>query len=548
MFKKFVVPPIITLAFGAVYYYFALPPLNIKSSQFWFTLALLIVCYLICFFIFGGKLKLNNFTVSQPKRGNPVFLNVDFKSGKKLKTIIISVVVALVAIFSIIGITSARIFNAKDYQSMITVTDSDFATDIAELPLSQIPIVDRDTAERLGSRKIGEVVELVSQFDVSNYYTQINYQGKPVRVSPLQYSGTIKWFTNQSKGIPYYVKIDMATQETQLVDLADGMKYSPSELFARDLMRHIRFKYPTKMFNEVNFEINDEGKPYWVVSYYDYKVGFIGGKDVTGVILVDAVTGEMINYPVADVPQWIDRVYSSDLVLAQANNWGSLKNGYLNSVFGQRGVVRTTDGYNYLALDDDVWLYTGITSVVSDQSNIGFILVNMRTKETRLYSINGAEEYSAMDSAKGKIQEKNYTPTFPILVNVANTPTYFISLKDNAGLVKAYSFVSVSNYQIVGVSDTMKGAEVEYRRLLGVGGSSAESNKAEEQTTIVSGTISRISTAVKSGNSMYYIEINGTIYTASIEISDTLPLLTTGDTVEITTTSANSIKSIKVKK
>ncbi|MDD4700147.1 MAG: CvpA family protein [Oscillospiraceae bacterium] len=547
MFKKYVVPAIITVVFGGVYYYFALPPINIKSGEFWFALALLIACYIICYLVSAGKRKIGSFAQNTSNFITPGAINLNIKLGKHAKTAVITAVLAIVAALSVIGITSARMFNAQDYQSMITVTDRDFATDISEIPLSQIPIVDRDTAVRLGSRKIGEVVELVSQFDVSNYYTQINFNGMPTRVSPLQYSGTIKWFTNKSDGIPYYVQIDMATQETELVKLAEGMKYSPSELFSRDLMRHIRFKYPTKMFNEVNFEISDDGKPYWVVSYYGYKVGFLGGKDITGILLVDAVTGEMIDYPVADVPEWIDRVYSSDLVVEQANNWGTLKSGYLNSVFGQRGVVKTTTGYNYLALDDDVWLYTGVTSVVSDESNIGFILINMRTKETRLYSINGAEEYSAMESAQGQIQEKGYVATFPILVNVADIPTYFVSLKDNAGLVKAYSFVSVSDYQIVGVADTLQGAEVEYRRLLGVGDSSTDNKPAEEIIT-VTGIISRISTAVKSGNSIYYIEINGTIYTASIEISDSLPLLASGDTVEIQITPTKQMKSITLKK
>ena len=545
MFKKYIVPAIITLVLGGAYYYAALPPINIKSSQFWFALILLIVCYLLLLFNITGKFKLSSFILNSQKANNQSFSNFNIKFGKKSKRAVLSVVIALATAFIVIGITSAKLFNANDYQEMITVTDSNFTTDISEIPLSQIPIVDRDTAARLGSRKIGEVVELVSQFSVTGYYTQINFNGIPVRVSPLQYDGTIKWFTNQSEGIPYYVQIDMATQETQLVKLSEGMKYSPSEIFTRDLMRHVRFKYPTKMFNEVSFEINDDSAPYWVISYYNYKVGFLGGKDVTGIILVDAVTGEMTDYPVADVPQWIDRVYSADLVLEQANNWGSLKNGIINSVFGQKNVVQTTNGYNYLALNDDVWLYTGLTSVVSDESNIGFILVNMRTKEARQYSINGAEEYSAMASAQGQIQEKGYIATFPILVNVANTPTYFISLKDNAGLVKAYSFVSVSDYQIVGVADTLQGAKVEYKRLLGVDDNLPIENEPEEETT-VSGVISRISTAVKSGNSIYYIDISGTVYTASIDISDSLPLLVNGDTVEIQVTAESVIKSLKV--
>ena len=322
----------------------------------------------------------------------------------------------------------------------------------------------------------------------------------------------------------------MATQETNLVHLDEGMKYSPSEFFGRDLYRHVRMKYPTRMLDELSFEIDEAGHPYWVMPYYNYSFGIFGGRDVMGIILVDAVTGDTEEYTVGEVPAWIDRVYPADLVLKQANNWGSLVNGYFNSIFAQRNVVVTTDGYNYIANDDDVWLYTGITSVATDESNIGFILINMRTKEAKTYMINGAEEYSAMSSAEGQIQEKGYVTTFPILINVADRPTYFISLKDNAGLVKAYAFVSVADYQIVGVADTITGAQAEYVRMLGV---DVTPEDPPAETTTVSGTVTAVATAVVEGNSVYYIRIEDAVYTASIEVSDYLPFLAAGDAVTL---------------
>jgi len=269
------------------------------------------------------------------------------------------------------------------------------------------------------------------------------------------------------------------------------------------------------------------------MSYYDYTFGIVGGKDITGVILVNAVTGEMTDYDIKNVPQWIDLAYSPELIVEQADNWGSYRNGFFNSIFVQKNVVVTTEGYNYIAVDDDVWLYTGITSVVADESNIGFILVNMRTKEAKTYMINGAEEYSAMESAQGQIQEKNYTATFPILVNVADRPTYFISLKDNAGLVKSYAFVSVAEYQIVGVADTIEGAKSEYLRLLGF---SNTHPSPEGNVSRVDGTIEKIATAIKDGNSLYYIKLadNENVYIVSIAISDILPFLEKGEKIVLT--------------
>lgn len=535
MFKKFGLPTIITVIAALLIYYVMLPPINWRSGSFWAFVLFVAVIWFVCYLI--TSLGARNLKTWNPMRR----AGANAKKVRIIGVVVISVVVVAVAV---VFVTSSKLFNAEKYQSMLDVQNSDFTADIAEIPFSQIPVVDRDTAVRLGSRKIGEVVELVSQFDVTEYYTQINVEEKPVRVSPLEYAGLLKWFVNRDEGIPYYVKIDMATQTTDLVELDEGMKYSPSEYFSRDLMRHVRFRYPTKMFEEISFEIDDSGRPYWVLPYYTYTIGILGGKDIAGIVLVDAITGEIIDYPVKEVPNWIDRVYPASMVLEQAHSWGTLINGYWNSVFTQKNVVVTTDGYNYLALNDDVWLYTGITSVVSDQSNIGFILVNMRTKESKKFDINGAEEYSAMESAEGMIQEKGYTATFPILMNIESVPSYFISLKDNAGLVKAYSFVSVENYQIVGVGDTIDSAKNEYLRLLNEYDIISDSTLEDAQTPseadeTVEGVVTAVTTAVVDGNSVYYIQIGENIYKAGITISDRLPFLKAGDTVKLTVQDGN---------
>lgn len=532
MFKKYGLPAIITLVLGAINFYISVPAINIRSEEFWGFLAFLVVVYVVSMLIIRGTFKIRevfgkNFEIKSAKNfKKPAFLNTTF-----FKIAIAVVAVAVIAIF----VSSSPVFRANKYKDMISVEERNFSEDIAEIPLSSIPVVDRDTASRLGSRTIGQVVELVSQFNVSEYYTQINYKEAPTRVSPLEYADILKWFVNKDEGIPYYVKIDMASQDTELVELEKGIRYSPSEYFGRDLLRHIRFKYPTKMFTEFSFEIDDNGNPFWVVSYYDYTIGFLGGKDIKGIILVDAVSGETKNYKVKDIPQWIDRVYDADLILEQADYWGSLQNGFINSVLAQKNVVITTDGYNYLAINDDVWLYTGITSVASDKSNIGFLLVNMRTKEARTYAINGAEEYSAMESAEGQIQEKNYSATFPILVNIQDTPSYFVSLKDDAGLVKAYSFVSVTDYQIVGVADTISGAEREYRRLL-VNSGKVEDNPQDtvKEDLEISGKVVSVSNAVVGGNTVYYIllENDEKVYTAEITVNSKLPFLKVGDVLK----------------
>ncbi len=545
--KGFILPTIVSVLFALAYFYLAVPAINLRAFGFWLMIILTVAVFIGIYVSFTDETLIRRIkswmktTVSDAShnskkkkqyRGDYV-VGGKVQISKWIKIALIAMGIVLVLVLLVTLFTSTRLFRASKYQQMLSVTESDFAEDIKELPISQIPIVDRDTAERLGSRKIGEVVELVSQFNVASYYSQINYKNKPFRVTPLEYAGFLKWLSNKNEGIPYYVTIDMAavdkpTEQTQLVQLDEGMKYSPSEYFARDLHRYIRFAYPTKMFENLSFEIDDSGAPYWVMSCYDYTIGLFGGKDITGIILVNAISGEMTYYDISEVPQWIDVAYSAELLLKQANNWGSLKNGFMNSIFVQKNVVVTTDGYNYIALDDDVWLYTGITSVVADESNIGFILINMRTKEAKTYMINGAEEYSAMGSAEGQVQEKGYTATFPILLNVADRPTYFISLKDEVGLVKLYAYVSVTDYQIVGVADTISGAEKEYKRMLGI---SAEEKPEIGETTEYTGSVQKIATAVKNGNSQYYIMVADKVYIADISVSDLLPLLSVGDNV-----------------
>lgn len=562
--KGFVFPTVITLIFLALYYYLAIPAINLRSGGFWAMIIFAALVFMGCYISWnhstflkeigswikavvvedskkkGKKKKTNDYVVETSGVHMPSI-------SKKIKITIIVIAAVVILTLLLCFFTSSKLFRAKAYQKMLDVTpDCDFSADIAEISISQIPIVDRDTAERLGSRKIGEVVELVSQFNVSSYYSQINYKDKPFRVSPLEYADILKWMSNKDEGIPYYVSIDMATQETELVKLGEGIKYSPSEYFSRDLKRHIRFAYPTKMFENLSFEIDDKGHPYWVMSYYTYTIGIVGGKDISGIILVDAVSGEMTDYSINEIPQWIDLAYSAEMVVKQANNYGSLKNGFLNSIFVQKDVVVTTEGYNYIAVDDDVWLYTGITSVVADESNIGFILINMRTKEAKTYMINGAEEYSAMDSAEGQIQEKGYTATFPILLNVADRPTYFISLKDNAGLVKAYAFVSVADYQIVGVADKIEDAKNEYLRMLGI---DITDDSEIGETEKFNGKVLQIATAVKGGNTLYYLiietgESKSEIYTADIRISDILPFLKVGDEVDFDADANKKISNI----
>ena len=506
---------LLVIAALGIYYYAALPPVNIHSTEFW---VFLFVLGILAALIFIKKKNLNRY---------------ELKESKGLK-VILGVVALIVIVYLVGALLSSPIVNAKKYQQLMTVETREFTTDIEELSFDQIPLLDKDSAELLGDRKMGSMVDMVSQFEVDSLYSQINYQDRPVRVSPLKYASLIKWFTNQGEGIPAYIKIDMATQDTELVKLDEGMKYTTSDHFNRNIYRHLRFKYPTYIFNDLSFEVDEEGIPYWICPVKKFNIGLFGGETIGRVVLCNAITGETQDYAIEDAPQWIDRAYSADLLVQLYDYYGTLKHGFFNSVLGQKDCLHTTDGYNYLAINDDVWVYTGVTSITGDQSNVGFVLMNQRTMETRFYEVEGATEASAMSSAEGQVQNLHYTATFPLLLNISGEPTYFIARKDDAGLVKMYAMVNVQKYQIVATGDTVSKCEEVYTDLMYENGIKETAEDTREIRTVTA-PITKIAQGVIEGNSHYYIMLDGSDEIFDIPVVDFIDIIRfdVGDEVTI---------------
>ena len=511
----------VTLLFGLGYFYFELPALNFHAEEFYVFVFLLCAVYCVCAVLTSGF------------QGEGV--KGYFGFVKKQCTIPFLVLVALIAAIIIGGLTSWVVIRAGSYSKLLSIKDGDFASEVEEISYNQIPMLDEDSAARLGSRKLGELADMVSQFEILPSYTQINYQGRPVRVTSLAYGDLVKWFTNRSAGLPAYLIIDLVTQEAEVVRLDEGMKYTTAEHFGRYLPRHLRFHYPTYMFADPVFEINEEGEPYWVCPRMVKTIGLFGGADIQGAVLVNAVTGESQYYE--EVPNWVDHVYDANLIMEQYDYYGMYHNGFINSIFGQRDVTHTTEGYNYIAIGDDVYMYTGVTSVTSDQSNIGFILSNQRTKETHFYSVAGATEASAQASAMSQVQQMRYVATFPLLLNIADQPTYFMSLKGEDGLVKMYAMVNVQQYNIVETGSTVAECEANYRRALADSGliSDGDAEAVPSDQEEISGAIAEIRTAVLDGNSYYFLRLEGqdTFYAVNAAENPLAVILNAGDQVTI---------------
>lgn len=481
---------VVTLIFALVYFYVQLPALNFCAPEFYSFILLTCGVYCLSAMLTSGFNGTGGY----------------FKFLKKQCILPVGIAAVLVVISLVGSVMGWVVFRAGAYSKLLPIAPGDFAVEVNEISFDQIPMLDKDSAERLGDRKLGELSDMVSQFEVMDDYTQINYKGRPVRVATLMYADLIKWFTNRSDGLPAYLVIDMVTQNVDLVRLDEGIRYTTAEHFSRNLYRHLRFNYPGYMFDTPVMEIDEEGTPYWICPRLVRTIGLFGGTDVDGAVLVNAITGEHTYHE--DVPSWVDRLYSSDLILQQYNYYGMFHNGFLNSIFGQKDVTITTEGHNYIALGDDVYLYTGITSTGGDQSNIGFILTNQRTKETKFYTVAGATEYSAMDSANGELQNLRYQATFPLLLNVGGEPTYFMAMKDGAQLVKKYAMVNVRQYQIVATGDTVAECEKNYLSMLAQNGV-LSGEQSLYGTETAEGTIAEVRTAVLDGNSYYYIKLVG---------------------------------------
>lgn len=543
--KKIAINIILTLILGAVLYYFMIPALNFKSIELYLFVVFVCLIYLLLTII-----------------SSRAFIKPEYLPYVKRRSRVPGILILALAAVALVGwLTGVTLFRAKSYSKLISVQDGDFAEDVAEIDFSSVPVLDSSSANKIAERTLGDLSDKVSQFVVSPYSTQINYKNTPVRVTALAYGDIFKWIKNTKEGLPAYIIVDMTTQEGQLVRLPEGMKYLPTEHFNKYLLRYLRFKYPTYLFDEPSFEIDESGSPYWIVPIVDKTIGLFGGTDIDGAIIVNAVTGEchMIstsNDGTTKLPtssfasdpewMWIDRIYSPTILTQQYNYYGKLNNGFINSVIGQEGVKVMSSGYNYLALNDDVYMYTGVTSISSDQSIIGFVLSDLRTKETKYYQVSGALEMTAQTSAEGAVQQYSYSATFPLLLNISGEPTYFMALKDSSELVKMYAMVNVKQSTIVGTGYNLTECTENYAAELkrnGVNvdidvdemGAKDDPTATAPETEEISGKITEIRSVVTGGETYFYLKLDAgnTFYKVPVALAEKVVILNVGDSVTV---------------
>jgi hypothetical protein len=519
---KKVVLVLFLLIIGFLLIYLMLPVLQYG----FYAIGMIALVLLFVFFIFSLGISVDN-------------------SGKKFKMasmpskIILIFMGLILAYLTIVPlITTATIFHTSSYQKMIGKVENGqkLSKHIAPISLDKIRVVDQELAYLLGEKIIGSQAALGSQVELGRFSIQ-KVNNELYWIAPLLHSGFFKWLNNK-EGTPGYVMVSATNErDVKLVQEIEGkplkIKYQPKAYFQSNIHRHIYFNgFASDGLADFTFEIDEKGNPFWVITSFTKEIGF-SGKNTTGIVVVDAQTGTIQNYSIKNAPSWVDRIQPAEFIEDQLNNWGELVNGYWN--FSNTDKLQITEGLTLVyGQNNKSYWYTGLTSVGSDESAVGFVLVDTRTKETTFYKQSGATEFAAQSSAEGKVQEKGYKASLPIPYNINGIPTYVMTLKDAGGLVKMYAMVAINDYTIVGVGNSMRETLTSFKSLYNMAGNKINpSNVASKKS--ISSVIIRIQSDVKNGNSFYYFTINDypNIFVGSSQVSSEIPVTIVGDSVKV---------------
>jgi len=500
-----------------------LNPLYMEGAVFW---CFVLTAYVLAaVFLHYGTIFAQRVTQSQSEAG-PYRVVPRLSLPKWAKWVVILPWAFLV----LMAVVSSPLVSFPAYRDQLgEPTAENFSSDVQAMDLSQVPVVDKELAGKLADKKLGERPSLGSQVYLGEPTIQ-QVNGKLVWAVPLQHSGFFKWLTNL-KGTPGYIVVS-ATNPNDVTYVENYyIKYQPNCFLLDDLTRYVRFSGGLfQGITDYSFELDDQGQPFWVVSTYRNRRGF-ALPEATGAIIVNATTGEHQKYTIAALPDWVDRVQPEDFIMSQINNKGEYVHGIFN--FANRDKFQSSAGHIIVYNGGDCYLFTGLTSVGRDESAIGFMMVDMVTKQTIRYQISGATEYSAQKSAEGKVQNLRYAASFPLILNVGGRPTYFMTLKDAEGLIKQYAFVSVENYSIVGTGETVRAASNDYAQALrGAGGS----NLQQQQLQQLEGTVERIASEYDGSETVYRLTLTGRrgkIFELPATVSDQLALTQPGDQVQL---------------
>jgi hypothetical protein len=511
--------PLVIIAF--LFVYIGMPVINYGFTQLPLMLLLLILAAIVLT------------TVTEQAAGKT---RIKFTKIHRPLFIAFAVILAYTIIMPLV--TTLPVFRTQAYRNLIgkVRTGEKITNHIAPISLDRIRVVDEPLATLLGEKILGSDQGLGSKSELGEFFIQ-KVNNELYWVAPLLHSGFFKW-ANNKEGTEGYVMVSATNErDVKLVQNINGkdlkIKYQPGAYFGSDVERYLYFNgYASTGLTDYNFEIDEKGHPYWVVTKYEKRVGF-AGNDATGVVTVDAQTGAIKEYGIKNVPSWIDRVQPISFIIDQLSDWGEYVHGYWN--FSNEDKLMITEDLTLVYGEDNrSYWYTGVSSVGKEESAVGFMLVDTRTKETTMYKQSGATEYAAQSSAEGKVQEKGYRASLPIPYNINNIPTYVMTLKDGGGLVKMYAMVAIGDYTIVGVGNTMRETLMSYKNVFNMAGNRINPD-AQANRKLMKTVVTRIQSDIKNGNSFYYFTVNTSpkIFVGSSQLSNELPVTIVGDSISI---------------
>jgi hypothetical protein len=519
MKKSIAVVLLVIVAF--LFFYFGMPVINYGFVQ----LPVMIIILLLLAIVFTSKMQVV---------GNKT--NVKFEKFHKPLFYAMLLVLAYITIVPLI--TTLPMFRSQAYRDMVgKVHKGEKITNhIAPIALDRIRVVDEPLATLLGEKILGSDPALGSKAELGEFFIQ-KVNNELYWVAPLLHSGFFKWLNNTA-GTEGYVMVSATNErDVKLVQNLGGkdlkIKYQPEAFFGSQIERHLYYNgYATAGLADYNFEIDEQGKPFWVVTKYDKKIGF-SGNDAVGIVTVDAQTGAMKEYGIHNVPAWVDRIQPIAFIEEQLADWGDYVHGYWN--FSNEDKLMITEGLTLVYGEDNKsYWYTGVSSVGKEESAVGFMLVDTRTKEATMYNQSGATEYAAQSSAEGKVQEKGYKASLPIPYNINNIPTYVMTLKDGGGLVKMYAMVAIGDYTIVGVGNTMRETLMSFKNVFNMAGNRINPESVSNRKSVTD-VVTRIQSDIKNGNSFYYFTVKTSpkIFIGSSQLSNELPVTVVGDSITI---------------
>lgn len=519
-------------------FYFSLFALSGYSAFFYIYIFLILapIMYIVIKQILDKKYLDKTYTVKCIN-----FKKIHLKLDGKKTYVTQFIVAGLVVVLIFLGITrfaGSTLFNAKKLSHQLPIIEGTteefeevFSYDKSEVKL---PIIDKDLAFRLAEQTLGNYgAQYTVNYDNFTITSVIeDGEEKLYRVTPLEYSGFFVSINKMSTGSVGYIKVNVETQEAELIEVEGGIKYLPSAILNYDLNRKVRFSYPTKLFGKYSFEIDDSGNPYWVIPTYRNECALFAGANSTGTIVLDAVTGESNYYEIGEEPRFVDRVCDTDLVDKQATNALKYQNGFFNATVGAKSnVFATSDGYNYFIRDGHTYYVSCITSVNNnDQTSIGFVTIDLKTKEAKKYLIPGITEMRARDilMLDESVKAQALDATWPILINYRGVPTYFVTLKNNVQFQLA-CLINVSDGSVVAMGNTLDEAAKKYESLL------AEKGEGDIEEFEIVGTVTKLLFRESAQEIDFIIDsLNNEYFVVRIDLSLAARFLKVGDKVKLT--------------